>query len=378
MWLVAGALGLLAVLTGWLPGGAAREVAVTRAGPVLAFLVGITVLAELADAAGVFDAAAGVCARAGGGSTRRLFLLVAALGTLTTIGMSLDTTAVLLTPVVLTLAARLGLRPLPFAFLVVWLAGTASLLLPVSNLTNLLAVQHLGASTGTLAFAGRMALPEVVAVVVTVAYLGLWFRRDLTGGYDTPAPTVPADRLLFRVCAAACLALVPGVLLGAPPWTVAVPAAAVCGLAFAVRRRRELRPGLVPWRLLVLTEGLFLAVTALDRHGLGDLLAHAAGTGTLRTAGVGAVSSNVVNNLPAYLAVEPAVAPGHTTQLLGLLLGTDAGPLITLWGSLATLLWRQRCTARGVRISPWLFARVGLLGVPLVLVASWAALRVTG
>ncbi len=137
----------------------------TRGGPVLGFLVAITVLAELVDRAGVFDAAAGACARAARGSTLRLFVLIAALGTLTTIGMSLDTTAVLLTPVVLTATTRLGLAPLPFAVLAVWLANTASLLLPVSNLTNLL------------------------AVILTVLYLGVLFRRDLTGRYQPHPPT---------------------------------------------------------------------------------------------------------------------------------------------------------------------------------------------
>ena len=172
----------------------------TRGGPVLGFLVAITVLAELVDRAGVFDAAAGACARAARGSTLRLFVLIAALGTLTTIGMSLDTTAVLLTPVVLTATTRLGLAPLPFAVLAVWLANTASLLLPVSNLTNLL------------------------AVILTVLYLGVLFRRDLTGRYQPPPRQPAPDRWTFGVCALACLALAPGVLFGVPPWVAATRA----------------------------------------------------------------------------------------------------------------------------------------------------------
>jgi len=147
---------------------------------------------------------------------------------------------------------------------------------------------------------------------------------------------------------------------------------------FAARRRHELRPALVPWRLLVLTEGLFLLVSAVARHGLTHLMAHLAGTSTLQTTAVAAAASNAVNNLPAYLAVEPAIQPGHTTQLFGALLGTNGGPLVLLWGSLATLLWRERCRARGVRVDPVRFALVGLGGVPLVLLASWAALIATG
>lgn len=68
---------------------------------------------------------------------------------------------------------------------------------------------------------------------------------------------------------------------------------------------------------------------------------------------------------------------GHTTQLLGALLGANGAPLVLLWGSLATLLWRERCKARGLHISPATFAAVGLGGVPLVIFATWAALIVT-
>src|ERR1700710_1215796 len=142
MWALSAAAGLLSVLTGLIPLSDARAV-LGRGAPILVFLVAVTVLAELADAAGVFDVAAVRMARLGRGSVVGLFLLVALLGTATTVLLSLDTTAVLLTPVVLSLAARLRLNPLPFALLAVWIANTASLLLPISNLTNLLAVDRL-------------------------------------------------------------------------------------------------------------------------------------------------------------------------------------------------------------------------------------------
>jgi arsenical pump membrane protein len=375
MWAVLTVVAGLVVATEWLPAAEAREIAIDRAGPILVFLIAITVLATLADRAGVFDAAAEWCARLARGSTMRLFLLIAALGTVITIAMSLDTTAVLLTPVVLSLADRLRLRPLPFALLAVWLANTASLLLPVSNLTNLLAVGHLGLSaTG---FAARMALPELVAVAVTITYLAVLYRRDLRTRYDPPPPRPEVDLWTFGVCAAACIALAPGVLLGAPPWAVAVPSALAATIVFGVREPAALIWSLLPWRLVVVTEGLFLVVTALARHGGTQLLAALAGHSTLATMATAAGASNAVNNLPAYLALESAVPPGQTTQLLSVLLGTNAGPLLLLWGSLATLLWRERCRARGVHIGWRTFLAVGLGGVPLVLLGSWAALLVT-
>ena len=361
--------------TGWLPAAAARQVAVTRGAPIMVFLLAITVLAELSDRAGVFDAAATVCARAARGFALRLYLVVAGLGVLTTVAMSLDTTAVLLTPVVLTLASKLGLRPLPFALLAVWLANTASMLLPISNLTNLLASGRLGLSATE--FAARMALPELTAVLVTVGYLTVLYRRDLAARYPVPEHAQPADPITFWVCAAACAALAPGVLLGVAPWAIALPCAAAAALVFAVRDRAALRIGLLPWQIVIFTEGLFLLVTSIARHGGTRLLSALIGHSALASAFTAGVTSNAVNNLPAYLAVETAVPSGHDTQLLSTLLGTNAGPLVLMWGSLATLLWRERCKAHGVSVSATQFALVGLGGVPLVLLASWAALLLT-
>jgi arsenical pump membrane protein len=375
MWVFVGLGAVVVVATGLLPGADAWNVAVDRGLPVLGFLLAITILAELADRAGVFDAAATACARAAKGSVPRLYLLVAALTTITTVVMSLDTTAVLLTPVVLALAARIGIRPVPFAMLVVWLANTASLLLPVSNLTNLLAVQREYLSS--LEFMRHMALPELAAVVVTVGYLWVLFRRDLSGRFEVPDHLDIEDRWTFRICAIACAALVPAVVAGVAPWAAATVCAVVAIVVFAVRDRAGLGWQLIPWRLAIFTVGLFLLVMAIAEHGLTDALGRALGDSAFSNAFVSGAASNVVNNLPAYLAIEPAIPVGDTTRLFAVLLGTNAGPLILLWGSLATLLWRERCKARGVHISAVQFAAIGLGGVPLVLLASTAALMIS-
>jgi arsenical pump membrane protein len=305
-----------------------------------------------------------------------LFLLLCLLGTLTTILLSLDTTAVLLTPVVLATAQQLKLPPLPFALAAVWLANTASLLLPVSNLTNLLAFNRLGMTT--VHYASRMALPALAAIIVTVSFLFLVHRRQLRGRYAVPDATRPDDPVLCGVCGALCLAVGPIVVAGAKPWRVALPAAGIAAIATGWRRRNSLSLRLVPWSLTILTIGLFFVVSAAGRHGLDALLRHALGSsGTIRAAGVAAGTSNVANNLPTYLALERAVPAGHHQQLLGVLVGVNVGPLVLLWGSLATLLWRERCRSRGLRISAVRFALTGLAGMPLVLLASAACLRWT-
>ncbi len=369
MWAAAGVAGLLTLVTGLLPLSEAGDVT-ARVGPVLGFLVAVTVLAELAERAGVFEQTADRVARAARGSVPRLFVMVCGVGALTTILLSLDTTAVLLTPVVLALAARLELPPLPFAMTAVWLANTASLLLPVSNLSNLLAADKLGMSAS--AYVGKMLLPSVVAIAVTVLVLRVRFRRELSGRYAPQPRHEPADRVLLAISAVCCVGFGPAVIAGAPAWAAAAPAAAVTVVAFAWRQRSELRFGLVPWRLVVLVEGLFLVVSAAGRHGLDRLLHDVLrGGGTWRVGSISAAAANAFNNLPAYLALERQTS---RHDLLALLCGVNIGPLVLLWGSLATLLWRERCRAWGVDVSAREFATLGLVGMPLVLAATLGAL----
>lgn len=341
----------------WLP-------VLDRTGPVLLFLVAMTVLAELADAAGVFDVAAHRAARLARGRTLALFGLVVVLASATTVLLSLDTTAVLVTPVVLALAQQLDLSPVPFALAAVWLANTASLLLPVSNLTNLLALSRLDLSTTT--YVRDLALPALVAIAVTAAFLLVWHRKALTGRYDVPVAEPPQDRVLFAGVTAACLLLVPALLLGVEVALAAGLSAAVTVALFLWRRPSALRPGLVPWRLVLLVLGLFLAVGVAGPLGVDDLLRRGVG-GPLRTAFVAAAGANAVNNLPAYLAVERVVP--HAS-LLPVLLGVNLGPLVTPWGSLATLLWADRCRARRVRISWTRYAAAGLVLVPVLLLSA--------
>src|SRR3954454_9553476 len=130
MWWASLGAAALALVTRWLPAGDAETV-LRRIAPVLVFLVAITVVAQLAQSAGVFDAAAHLAARLGRGRTWLLWLFIVVLATASTIVLSLDTTAVLLTPVALALAAQVGISPALFAITTVWLADTASLLLPV-------------------------------------------------------------------------------------------------------------------------------------------------------------------------------------------------------------------------------------------------------
>lgn len=364
-------LGGAAVAFGILPVGDALAVA-DRVWPILLFVVAVTIVAELAAVAGVFDALAARLARLARGRTIALWLLIVALAVAATAFLSLDTTAVLLTPVVVAVARANGLPALPFAFTTVWLANTASLLLPVSNLTNLLAAERLGGADA-VAFLALLGPSAVVAILVTVGLLFVIHRRALTGRFLPAPPPYLADRWLLRVSAVVVAVMAPLLVSGLPPWIPAGAAAAVLVGVFAWRSPDVLRAGLVPWQLVVFASGLFLAVAAVQALGWGAILATAAGSGDdllalWRLAGVGMLGANAVDNLPAYLAFE--VSADSPARLAALLIGVNAGPLITPWASLATLLWHQRLHAVGVDV-PWrTYILWGLLAAPVIVGAA--------
>jgi arsenical pump membrane protein len=368
-------VGAVALLAGVLTLDELR-VLVERVAPVLGFVVALTVVSELAAEAGLFSWLAGVAARAARGRVVVLWAFVVVLALGCTVFLSLDTTAVLLTPVVVLVARRVGLPPLPFALTTVWLANCGSMLLPVSNLTNLLALDALGSPTPA-SFAALVAPAAVVAAAVPVAAVGIRYRRELSGRFEAPVREEVGDRVLFVVAAAAVALLVPALVSGIEVWIPAAAAALVLVVVTAVRRPSTLRLGLVPWGTIVFASGLFVVVEAAHSLGLADALAVLVGSGDglpdlLRLAAGSAAAANVANNLPAYLALEPVA--GSPLRLVAVLVGVNVGCLVAPWASLATLLWHGRLTSMGVEV-PWRGVVLGGLGVaavavPLAVVAT--------
>ncbi|MFS0793866.1 SLC13 family permease [Microbacterium sp. 1P10AE] len=364
-------LGIIALLVGIFPADQALAVA-DRVWPILLFVVAVTVVAELASKAGLFDVVAARLARLARGRTVWLWALVVALATVATAFLSLDTTAVLLTPVVVAMAVARKLDPLPFAFVTVVLANTASLVLPVSNLTNLLASDALGGHD-PVAFLSLLGPSALIAIAVSVVVLTAVFLRRLPKRYADATPPAVADRVLLRVSAVVTVALLPLLVIGLDPWMPALAAAVVLMGVFAWRAPRALGIRLVPWSLLVFAGGLFLAVGALEALGIGRITSVLAGSGDdlvslWQVAGVGALAANGINNLPAYLAMESVA--GSPVRLAALLIGVNAGPIVTPWASLATLLWHDRLVAAGVEVRWSRFVVLGAVIAPVILVLA--------
>jgi arsenical pump membrane protein len=348
-------------------------------GPTVGFLAAVLLLAFLAERHGVFAYVGAVAARVSRGRPRRLLTAVFGAAAITTAVLSLDATVVLLTPVVFATASRIGARARPHVYACSHLANSASLLLPVSNLTNLLAFAASGLTFA--GFAALMALPWLAVIGVEYVVLRLFFAVDLrtpAQPSSVPPPRVPTYALVVLGLTLAGFAVLQP--LGVNPAWVAV--AGAVALAVPLLKRREIgvrslvteaNPAFCAFVL-----ALGLVVFAVREHGLGrlvDALAprHADLLGLLAAAGLAAVLANLLNNLPATLVLLPAVSssPG---LLLAVLIGVNVGPNLTYVGSLATLLWRQILHARDAVPRTLEFLGLGALTVPAALVVGVAAL----
>ena len=375
----------IVVLTGIVSWDAALD-RLKEIGPTVAFLAAILVFGHLCAQAKVFDYLGSRAAAASGGSPRRLLAIVVVLAASVTAVLTLDATVVLLTPVVLTTVARMRVAARPHAYACTRLANSGSLLLPVSNLTNLLAFAASGLSFGR--FAGLMVLPWLLACLLEWAGLRLFFRRDLPA---QPVRERDDDVAAPRYALAVLGVTVAGFVITSsadvnPAWA----ALGGCLLLLAPRLRRrdihlrelavEASPGFC---LFVLA--LAVVVDGVTTHGLGTLLEHLLPTGVgllalLGAAFLAALLANLVNNLPATLALIP-LATGQPALVLAVLIGVNVGPNAAYPGSLATLLWRRLLPA-DAKPKAGEFHLLGALTVPVIIavttVALWGGYQVLG
>jgi arsenical pump membrane protein len=382
-WVVAVGAAALVVLVGALSVHGART-ALGRLGPTVGFLAALLVLADGCRRAGVFDALGAAMAfgsrrRAGGARSLLAMVFLAAAGT--TAVLSLDATIVLLTPIVFATAARLPTSPRPHVYACSHLANSASLLLPVSNLTNLLAFAASGVSFTR--FAALMALPWLVAIAAEWVVLSRVFADDLRqagapvdGRGTEPAPDLPAFALV--VIALTLVGFGISSLVGIAPVWFATAGAVV----LTVRRPPESVTALVSAAeptFLAFVLALGVVVSAAGNHGLSSvvdsLLPHGASLpALLGVAAVSAVLANLVNNLPATLIIVAVVSSSAPGAVLAMLIGVNVGPNLTYVGSLATLLWRRIVHAHDEDVDIREFLKLGALTVPVTLVTATAAL----
>jgi len=359
---------------------------VARGTDVYLFLTGMMLLAELARTEGLFDWLAGHAARMARGSATRLFNLVYLVGTVVTIVLSNDATAVVLTPAIAAVArtARAD-DPLPYLFVCAFIANAASFVLPISNPANLVIY---GRQMPALAqWLPQYALAAVLSIGATYVVLRLSQRRALQQplAADVPRPALSSGGRatgvgILATAVALMLASSLDLPLGWPTFVAGVITVAVV-LIESRTPPRMLRE--ISWGIIPLVAGLFVLVQALDHVGvilaLRDLLHAEAVRAPARTAwGAGtliAVASNLVNNLPAGLIAGTAVQAAHAPAVVtrAILIGVDLGPNLSVTGSLATILWLTALRRDRQHVSAWTFLKLGILVMPPALVLALGA-----
>lgn len=378
---------LLLVGVGAIPVAAAEQQIADLSG-VVAFLGAVLVLAKLCDDEGLFEAAGAAIARGRVGSAgmlRRVFVIASAI----TAVLSLDAAVVLLTPVVLAAVRRQRTAVRPYAYATAHLANGASLLLPVSNLTNLLAFHT--AQLSFTRFTLLMAAPWLAAVATLYAVFRGFFAKDLRVQPDPAAlgapPRPPVFVLVVVALTLAGFAVAQSVGI-APAWVALCGASvlAVRSLARGHTTVTEIARS-VHVSFLVFVLALGVVVQAVMRNGMDRAMSAVLPSGSglpalLAIAATAAVLANVVNNLPATLVLLPLVAPAGPVAVLAVLIGVNIGPNLTYVGSLSNLLWRRVLRQHGVDAGVGEYTRLGVCTVPVSLLvavlALWASARLLG
>ena len=355
---------------------------------VYLFLVGMMALAEVARKEGLFDWLAMLAVRGARGSASRLFALVYVVGTLVTIFLSNDATAVVLTPAVYAAAKAAKAEPLPYLFICALIANAASFVLPISNPANLVVFRdHMPALAQWLM---RFGAASIASIVVTFLVLRWSQRKQLREEEietDVEAKTLStsgkiAGLGIILTGVALIVASALDLQLGLPTFIAGLLTVAVVLLVKREGPWDTMKD--ISWAVIPLVAGLFVLVEALETTGVLAMIADQLKALTQRSdleAGwvsgvVIAVACNLVNNLPAGLLAGAAVHAAHVSDKVAgaILVGVDLGPNLSVTGSLATILWLTAIRREGEDVGAWTFLKLGLLAMPPALVAALAAL----
>jgi len=358
----------------------------------LAF-IGIIILSMVLDEIGFFEWAAIKMAKLSGGSGNKLFVYILLLGAFVAALFANDGAALILTPIVLAKMKYLKMKPLAiFAFLMAggFIGDSASNPLVISNLTNIVTAGYF--NIGFLEYAKNMFLPNLLAILASIAVLWIYFRKDIPLSVDVsllPEPhTVIKNHIMFKLSWVFLALLMVAYLVGDVyelPISVFALGGALIFLALAtyfkaVKPVETIKSA--PWQIVWFSIGLYVVVYGLKNAGLTDVIAtwivelSKQGT-TVAIIGTGflsAVISSVMNNMPTIMIMDIAIDKvgyvGNEALVYANILGSNLGPKMTPIGSLATLLWLHVLAQKGVEIGWGEYMKVGLVITPPVLLIA--------
>ena len=351
---------------------------------VYLFLIGMMLLSELAREHGVFDWLSSAAVKAAHGSCARLFTLVFGIGTLVTIFMSNDATAVVLTPAILSAVCKAKVEPLPYLFVCALIANAASFVLPISNPANLV-VFYGGAMPPLGQWLLSFGLPSLLSIAATYAVMRLIYRKDLQARIEETIESEPVKRegklVLGGLSLMVMTLLTASTLhkdLGLPACLAALTITAVVSIKSKSNPMKLARA--ISWSTLILVAGLFIMVDAVESVGalrltqswLAAAQKLAPPVAALVVGFAVAIGNNLVNNLPLGLIAGGTLQAAHIQGLLShaVLIGVDLGPNLSITGSLATILWLLALRKEKLNVSFWDFLKVGAIAMPIALLFS--------
>jgi arsenical pump membrane protein len=357
--------------------------AIAEGSDVYLFLIGMMLLSELAREHGVFNWLSSIAVRSANGSCSRLFTLVYGIGTIVTIFMSNDATAVVLTPAILTAVRKAKVDPLPYLFACALIANAASFVLPISNPANLVVFRNgMPPLAHWLLYFG---VPSVLAIVTTYVVMRAIFQKELRAAIDSevsPEPLTGNGKLVLAGLAVMVFVLLTASSLkkdlGLPTCLAAL---AITALLCTKSRSNPIRLAReISWGTLILVAGLFVMVDAMENVGALNLTKEwlawaqklAPSAGALVVGFTVGVANNLVNNLPLGLIAGATLQAAHAKGLVSqaVLIGVDLGPNLSVTGSLATILWLLALRKEKLDVSFWRFLKVGAIAMPIALFFS--------
>jgi len=385
IWAVAGAV-LLIVLQQLSPLEALSGL--SKGTDVYLFLTGMMLLAETAREEKLFDWLAAHATLLAKGSPKKLFMLIYLVGTVVTVFLSNDATAVVLTPAVAAVVKAAKVKnPLPYLLICAFIANAASFVLPISNPANL--VIYGSHMPPLFQWLRLFALPSIFAIAATYVMLYLMQRHSLKQQTETnirvPELSRGGKTALYGIIATAIILLIAsarGVQLGLPTAITGILTSAIVIVS------AKKHPGIVikgiTWSVLPLVAGLFVIVEALNKTGLTQTISHmlvqsAAHSGAETVWGSGFIIAfvcNLANNLPVGLIAGQSIQMAHLPELVksAILIGVDLGPNLSITGSLATILWLVALRREGHNITAWAFLKIGFFVMTIALLAAIGAL----
>jgi Na+/H+ antiporter NhaD/arsenite permease-like protein len=274
-----------------------------------------------------------------------------------------DTICLVMTPLVLELVTRVKRNPIPYLLAIATASNIGSVATITGNPQNIIIGSVSRIPYG--AFAAALAPVAAIGLVLAVLLIALVYRREFFTRERLEKAAMPTHYHgpLMAKTIIVMAVMVVLFFLGQPPAKVAI-----VGGAFLLLTRRVKPEKIyieIDWPLLLMFVGLFVVVAGFERTVLTpDVIAAAARLhldDTSVLAGVTALLSNIVSNVPAVLVLKPFVPNLGDPQRAWLVIAMSAtlAGNFTLVGSVANLIVAQRAKARGVEIGFWTYFRVG-------------------